>query len=294
MESLDQDICELKAKVDREAGKFAVDLQKYLDSLKTPYDLARWIVTYDAFNRGFPGAGLQLAGRIGLQTNMFGDLPAEKIAAKVMAAISDEFIEGESKKTSLHSVTRRAFAKNAVKYLAEQARQRGVITDDTKLDKVFTDPGVDELRKRIIDLTTDGYGINEKDDLKGVFSGLGFFTGSETSGSVEFKVLGDYFDAKWPGLIASLRGVEDGQGKQVYDWVVAHKDLEADHAKFAFSAVRDAVENLDPEEDVESAIILVRTGFKNFFRTARKTLLNSQFSSDAFDNLFGIEKLRAH
>ena len=215
MKSLEKDVDKLQINVQTQADNFSVDLKKYLEGLKTPYSLAQWIVSYDAFNRGFPGAGLQLAGRIGLHANLFGDLAAEQISAKVLAAISDEFIHGVSKKTSLHSVTRRAFAKNAIKNLAEQFQDGTMLKDlsDVEIDKVFTDPAVAELRQRVINSTIYGYGIEEKDDLRGVFSGLGFFTGSETSGSVEFKVLGDYLDERWPGLIESLRGVEDGQGK---------------------------------------------------------------------------------
>lgn len=97
------DLRVLEAEIKEEADEFAQRLMQRLSKIDKPSKLVEWLLRYDAFNRGFPGAAAQLAGRIACMIDHFGDLEAEMIASRVLAAITDEFLDRQTGATSLHS-----------------------------------------------------------------------------------------------------------------------------------------------------------------------------------------------
>ncbi len=263
METIQERIEELRSSVNTQSENFSCRLERSLQSIDNPVDLARWIVRYDAFNRGFPGAGLSLAGLIASRPRFFGNLGAEKVAARVLAAISDEFIDRPTGETSLHSQTRRAFGESCVKELLRGTSEE-IATVYSEFDN---ESDINIIRMQ------DEYGLKAQSSFAGIFRGLGFFTGSETSGSTEFVVLARCLESQWPRLLEGIKGVDDKQGRNVYSWVIDHKDLEADHARFAFSAIETAIDNLTCKERSKEALEYVEGGFESFFFFARKLLV---------------------
>ncbi|MEK7583487.1 MAG: hypothetical protein AAB483_03770 [Patescibacteria group bacterium] len=227
-------------------------------------DFLDWLLRYDAFNRGFPGAAAELAGRIAGMIDYFGDIEAEMIASRVIAAITDEFLERRTGAIALHSKLRRELALFSLGNLLAHSRSEAL-----EIVK-----GYDPLRKEILISTRKGYGLESPFILRGTFAGLGFFAASETSGSSEFVVLNRYMDERWPQLKAAMQTVNDEQGRELYAWIADHEDLEADHAQFAFNSIELAVQFLKSDMERDIAFVEVERGVSNFFQMANEVLLS--------------------
>ena len=232
----------------------------------SPDNFLDWLLRYDAFNRGFPGAAAELAGRIAGMIDYFGDIEAEMIASRIIAAITDEFLDRSTGEIALHSKLRRELTLFSMKELTGRSRREA-------LDVVKAH---DPLRREILVATRMGYGLENPDKFRGTFYGLGFFTASETSGSNEFIMLNRYMDAEWPGLKSAMQAATDDQGRALYAWISDHEDLEADHAKFAFKSIELAFQSLLPDsvgKRTNTAYDEMRRGISDFFEMAARTLL---------------------
>ncbi len=253
----------LKTALDSNAKDFAAQLAQRLERNASADDFLDWLLRYDAFNRGFPGAAAELAGRIAGMIDRFGDIEAEIIASRVMSAITDEFLDRTTGAIALHSALRREMAIFCVTYLSTQSRQAAI-----RIVRTY-----DPLRKEILAATRKGYGLEDPDVFRGTFAGLGFFAASEKSGSREFIVLNRYLDARWPKLKSAMQTANDEQGRALYAWVADHEDLEADHAQFAFSSIALALQHLGSDQERAVAIEEVERGIIDFFAMADRTLL---------------------
>ena len=257
------DLNELKKSLDSGAKEFATRPGQRLQENGTAKNFLDWLLRYDAFNRGFPGAAAQLAGRITEMVDHFGDIEAERIASRVLAAITDEFLDRSTGAITLHSALRRELVIFSWVNLSSQSRQEAL-----QVVKTY-----DPLRKEVLRATRIGYGLETTNPFSGVFAGLGFFAASETSGSTEFVTLNRYMNTTWPDLKTAMQEATDDQGRALYAWVVDHQDLEADHAAFAFSSIELAVQYLGSDEERTAALAEVNKGIQEFFAMADRILL---------------------
>ncbi len=254
---------QLRLLLKTEAQEFVERFQKKLYSIWAVDPFIDWILRYDAFNRGFPGAAAELAGRIAGMIDRFGDIEAEMIASRVIAAITDEFLDRRTGDIALHSKLRRELGIFCLGELACQSREEAI-----KIVK-----GYDPIRRDVLLATRRGYGLENADQFQGTFSGLGFFTASETSGSSEFISLNRYMDERWQDLKTSMQEASDDQGRALYAWIADHEDLEADHAQFAFGAIELAMQHLKSDLERKIALRDVRRGISTFFQMADDILL---------------------
>lgn len=262
--AIDTQLVTLRESLQARAEKLAEALTHRLERNASADEFLDWLLRYDAFNRGFPGAAAGLAGRIAGMIDRFGDIEAEMIASRVMAAITDEFLDRGTGAMALHSKLRRELVIFCLAHLSRQSRAAA-------LGVVRT---YDPLRREVLVAAQEGYGLTNDDEFVGVFRGLGFFAASETSGSTEFVTLNRYMDAEWPGLKSVMQATNDEQGRALYAWVAEHQDLEADHAKFAFSSIEKAIQYLGSDEERMVAIEEIKRGIANFFAMAESTLLS--------------------
>lgn len=254
-----------------EADRFAADLRENLLKIDDPAGLCDWLIRYDYFNRGFPGAALQLAGKIAFMDETFGDIGAEEVSAGIVAAIVDEFVSRKDMSTSLHSSLRREFVRRSCGNLAGKS-----------MDAIFLDQLYRSYRQNVINSTREGYGLKAPGkDVGAIFSGLAFFMASETSGAHEFSVLKNVMREKWRNLMVMLSNAQDESGRILYKWVVEHEDLESDHARFALGAVECAFKNLTVK-DAANKEDAVYTGIDRFFAMARRVLTESSPVPEAF------------
>lgn len=260
---LDKQLGLLKASLDAEARGFGEKLMQRLRLNDSNDDFLRWLARYDAFNRGFPGAAAELAGRIAGRIELFGDIEAEMVASRVIAAITDEFMDRKTGALALHSKLRRELVIFCLGNLSGQSRDQALETINT----------YNPFREEMLVITRKGYGLENQDRLRGIFSGLGFFTASETSGSSEFVILNSYMNDQWPRLKSAMQAQNDDQGRALYSWIVDHEDLEADHVGFALSSIELALQYLKLEGEQETALEAVKQGIFDFFQMASLPLL---------------------
>jgi hypothetical protein len=263
----------LRQSLKSQAEEFARKFYQRLCANSSAKDFLHWLLRYDAFNRGFPGAAAELAGRIACMIDLFGDIEAEMIASRVIAAITDEFLDRQTGTIALHSKLRRELVLFCLGNLSSQPRHEALAVVET-----YT-----PFRKEILAMTRRGYGLEIQEErltFYATFTGLGFFAASETSGSSEFVTLNRYMDEKWPQLKTAMQSKDDDRGRALYSWIADHEDLEADHAGFAFNAIELALQELRLHTNLSSndrrviALEAVKEGVRNFFEMANRTLLS--------------------
>ena len=261
---------ELKSYAENSALKFAEKMQQKLDNISDPIEFADWLIRYDYFNRGFPGAALELSGRIAFMDRDFGDIGAEEVSSGIIAAITDEFISRETMETSLHSSLRRKLVLRTLQFLS----------NNNYIDIAGVQQPYSTYRNNVMRSTRLGYGLTDNaasSNLPDIVSGIAFFMASETSGAQEFTVLNRCMSKNWPELVKELAEAEDEGGRELYRWVVEHQDLESDHARFAFGAMSAALNNYESNGagtfNGEDLLTAARKGIGAFFKMADDVLL---------------------
>ncbi|TAH36047.1 MAG: hypothetical protein EYC62_02805 [Alphaproteobacteria bacterium] len=272
----------IKSYAEQQALQFAERLSRRLSTIRQPDEFADWLIRYDYFNRGFPGAALELAGQVAFMDDDFGDIGAEEVSSGIIAAITDEFIDRQTMETSLHSSLRRELVARSLQVLSGNAR-----ANLESAQKPYY-----SYRRSVLESTRIGYGLvpdESCDQLRRIMAGIAFFMASETSGAQEFTVLNRCMSRNWPVLVKELAEAEDDTGRQLYRWVVEHQDLESDHARFALSAVRSAFKNYSAMGNKSDELVsYIYQGIDQFFKMADETLIKPAVIPSVLGDYFAL------